>query len=339
MTQNLSVPQTDFTLLEALAISEIASRAVLESTRLGIFDVLADVSLAPSEVAAKFEFQEAKTEALLALLASLGLLATDAGAYRATPLAAEYLRHDSPFFMGKGMELNQRFIRSIATDFTGLLRGTADLRSDTDALWAVEDTLEGAEQFARIGPLQAAVAFLSGLPGFDRWRRMCDVGGNHGTFAMALLDKNPRLRADLVDLPEVAEAAADRIAARGYADRMTAFSCDLRKTSLESERYDLLFVSHVLYGFMDNLADVLSMFHAALTPGGWVVSHHMSPESRVPASIVQGREFMTRMAGYSTHAIGREFLENVLREVGFDNITVASAGHHQSSLLVAGQKA
>lgn len=338
MPQNLSVPQADFTPLEALAMSEIAHRAVMESMRLGLFDVLAKAPLTAHEVAVAFDFQKAKTAALLDLLTSLNLLAKDAKTYRVTPITLEYLRQSSPFFIGKGMELNERFIRSIAADFTGLLRGTADLRHATDSLWAVEDTLEGAEQFARIGPLQDAVAFITRLPGCERWQRLCDVGGNHGAFAMALLDTNPCLRADLADLPEVACAVTARLATSEYADRMTAFSCDLRTSSLAPEQYDLLFVSHVLYGFMDNLVEILSMFHAALTPKGWLVAHHMSPDSQAPALIVQGREFVTRMAGYATHAIKQEFLEKALREAGFDNFTTAQVGRYQNSQLVAAQK-
>ncbi len=339
MPQLMTVPQTDFTPLETLAMSEIAVRAALESTRLGIFDALAESPLSAHEVAGKFGFQEAKTAALLDLLVSVGLLARDSGGYTTTPTSSEYLCHASPFFVGKGMELTQRFLHSVAADFTSLLRGSSDLRSESDTLWAVDDTLDGTEQEARLGSLQDVVAFTAGLPGFAGMRRMCDVGGNHGAFSMALLDRNPQLRPELADLPEVAAAATPRIAARGYADRMSAFACDLRTDALEPARYDLLLASHVLYGFMDRLPGLLSMFHRALNSGGWFVSHHMSGEGQVPALVTQARELVTRMAGYATHVVAKEQLAGALREAGFDEIRTAPAGQRQEGLIVAARKA
>lgn len=338
MSQSIPVPKCDSSFLESLAMCEVANRAMTESMRLGLFDWLEADARSAREVAEHFGFQENTTEALLDLLAAHGLLVKDERGWRNADMASEFLRHDSPFFMGKSIELNLRFLRFVTRDFEALLRGESNVRKQTDDLWGVTDSMDGTEQFARVGPLRDVVEFIADLPGFDDMRLMCDLGGNHGAFSMALLDRQPLLRAELADLEEVAAAANERIAERGYAERMSAFACDLRATPLPVGKYDLLLASHVLYAFMDKLEGFLSALHTALKPGGWFVAHHMDPDSQESQLVLRGREFVTRMVGYPTHLISRERLTDALRLAGFSQVRMAPSGRPASSLILAARK-
>ena len=331
-------PTNDFGLLDDLMMQAVAWRAVMHSLRLGIFDVLDPEPVTAGRMAARLGFLPGPTEALLDLLAAHGLVARGPDGYRNTAVASEFLVEGSPFFQGKALELNDRFNASVDADFPGRLRGESSARGFTDDGWSTVDTMQGTAQYARLGSLQDTVDFAADLPGFMDMALMCDVGGNHGSFSMALLDRNPALRGEIADLPAVAAAAADRIACLGYAHRLRAFGCDLRSDALPEGRYDLVLASHVLYGFMDDLGAVLGKIQAALRPGGWFVAQHKDPYGGRSAQASMSLEFLTRMAGYATHFIPREVLEQGLLKAGFRDIRTRGAGRDNAGLIVAGRR-
>lgn len=335
---NNDKPSNDFGLLEGLMMQAVAWRAVLHSLRLGLFDALDLEPVTAGRLAERFGFLPGPAEALLELLAAHGLVVSGPDGYRNTPVASEYLVGDSPFFQGKALELNDRFNTSVDADFLGLLRGETSARGLTDDGWSTADTMQGTAQYARLGSLQDTVDFVADLPGFMDMRLTCDVGGNHGSFSMALLDRNPSLRGEIADLPSVAATANDRIAGLGYAHRLRAFGCDLRSDALSKDRYDLVLASHVLYGFMDDLGALLRKVHEALLPGGWFVAQHKDPDGGRSHQVSMSLEFLTRMAGYATHFIPREFLEEHLLKAGFRDIRARVAGPHDSGLIVAGRR-
>ncbi|MFW5735370.1 MAG: class I SAM-dependent methyltransferase [Oceanidesulfovibrio sp.] len=332
-------PSSDYNAIDDLMMHSLASHALILSTSIGLFDALESGPVPALDLALIFGFQEPQTEALLDLLAAHGLVQKLPEGYSNTCTASEYLVRDAPFFMGKAMELQAEFHRSITSQFQDLLRGHANSRQASDDSWATRCAMDGTEHYARLGVLQDTVEFVSALPGFSRMRTMCDIGGNHGAFSMALLDRNRELRAELVDLPHVAAECTRRIDECGYSDRMSAFGCDLRKDTLPVDAYDLALASHVLYAFMEELEQFLATVHAALRPGGWFVAQHMNPGGGVSERSRYGLQFVTRMAGYATHYIAREQLEGPLLNVGFHNIRTAPAGPGERGLIVAGQRA
>ncbi len=186
--------------------------------------------------------------------------------------------------------------------------------------------------------MQDTVDFAAALPNFQELSRMCDIGGNHGEFSMHLLDRNPGLSGVIVDLPHVVERTLERIDAKGYSQRLSARGLNLRESDLPVGAYDLILASHVLYAFLDNLEEFLAMIHRSLTPRGWFVAQHLAPDSRMPASYTTCVEFLTRMAGYRSHFIPRERLEQALTKAGFVNLRFAYSGPRQTGLIAAGQK-
>ena len=330
-------PDNDFEPLETLMMQALAWRSILNSLRLGLFDALDREPVPAGGLARLFGFQPAPTEALLELLAAHGLVVRGLEGYRNAPLASEYLASNSPFFLGKYLELNNRFNTPVDEEFQSLLRGESAPRQATDDGWSTEDTMRGIEQYSRTGVLQDTVDLVSGLSGFMDMRDMCDLGGNHGAYSMALLDRNPLLKGEIADLPAVVATANERIARMGYADRLRAFDCDLRSDDLPRERYDLILASHILYGFMDDLGAVVAKVHGALRPGGWFVAQHKDPDGRTPVQVSMALEFVTRMSGYATHFIPFEVLADALLGVGFRDVRSVDSGRG-TGLIVAARK-
>lgn len=335
----MNKPVSDLRPIENLIMRDMTFHSVLESVRMGLFNALEDKPASASQIAKRFGFQERPTEALLDLLTANGLLASGPGGYRNTPTSSEYLVSDSPFFQGKALELENRFSRSVIQDFRGLLRGESPARKQTDDDWGSADTMQGSLQHALRGALQDTVELIANLPEFQNLRTMCDIGGNHSEFSMALLERNPQLQGTIVDLPGVVEESGKRIAERGLAHRLKTVARDLRSEPLPKDNYDLILASHVLYAFMHDLPQMIGLIRDSLKSGGWFVSQHLDPDAPIPPEQKYCREFCTRMAGYATHFIGRDLLQDALESEGFTNIKTKPSGHDQGGLIMAAQKA
>ncbi|WP_027183209.1 methyltransferase domain-containing protein [Desulfovibrio inopinatus] len=332
-------PKTDFSFVETSMMQRVVFGAILESVRQNIFDTLDNGPLTAAQVAEMHDFQTNETEALLDILTGKGLLEQGPDGYSNTMTASEHLVSTSPFYQGKALELHARFNETVQHNLLRMLQGKSQIREDVDEGWGLEDNMIGTLQHAHMGALQDTIAFISRLPGLDQSGRICDIGGNHGEFSLSLLERYPAMKGDLLDLDHVAKAAEKRIADRGLSQRLSAIPFDLRKNHLRENHYDLILTSHILYAFINELEQFAHIFHAALKPGGWFVSHHLNPSGDLDKNYVIAVQFITRMAGYSTHFIEGSQLKNALNAAGFSNILSSPAGKRRSGLLIAAQKA
>lgn len=331
-------PTTDFSGIQTVMMNTLAFQAILECVRVKAFDVFEARTVSAAEFAEQQGFQLRQTEGLLDMLSAYGLLEKTERGYSNTRLSSEHLVTTSAQYQGRSLELHSRFNASMISDMSGFLKGRPDARRSCDDNWALRDTLEGTAAHARLGALQDTVDFAAALPGFPSMRSMCDIGGNHGEFSMSLLARNPDLRGVVADLPEVTRTANEYIAEKGFADRLRAVPCDLRKDALPEDEYDLVLTSHVLYAFMDDLASLFVGIRKSLAPGGWFVAQHMDPDGGDPLEYSSTVNFCATMAGYETHQIGRDRLERELVGAGFAGFRCAPAGLRGGGLIVAAQR-
>ncbi|NJB69153.1 2-polyprenyl-3-methyl-5-hydroxy-6-metoxy-1,4-benzoquinol methylase [Desulfobaculum xiamenense] len=335
----MNTPQSDFSPLSRLMSQEVIFHAVVQCVRLKLFDALSEQPATPEEIARKFGFQLGPTQALLELLAVNDLLTLGEHGYENTATAAEFLVSDSYFYQGAALEHNSRFTAAIKTQFIPLLKGEANpIAHAPDDAWSDTDTMRATLQHSRMGALQDTVKVISGLPNFTEMRFMADIGGNHGEYSMALIERNPQLHGVILDLPGVVEKANERIARHELTQSLKAQVLDLRSDTLPSDSYDLVIASHILYAFMDDLAGFARQVHDSLKPGGWFVSQHMNRHSDTALQEKASLEFVTRMSGYPTHFIAREQLESAFAVAGFADIRCAFSGPGAQGLIVAGQR-
>ena len=307
-------PVHAFEPVESLLFAGIASKGLLAALELGIFAQLEHGEMSLETLAAKTATRPDRLEPLLELLTARGLLAKGRG-YANCAVASEYLVPGKPLYQGQALALNASFMASLEQDLAGAL-GRDDKALDvSEACWSLDAVMDGTAAHARTGALQRVTRFVAELPGFAAMRTLCDVGGNHGEFSMALLHANPGLRAVILDLPHVAEASLERCRQRGYETRVATRAFDLRTDRPEPDTYDLILVSHVLYGVAGDLASALGRLATALRPGGWLVSHHFAPGGRA-ADVEACHELITRLAGYATHFLSRQRLEQALAGSG-----------------------
>ncbi len=118
-----------------------------------------------------------------------------------------------------------------------------------------------------VAPLLAQAVDLSGA------KRLLDVGGGTGIYCAALLQKHARLRAIVLDRPEVLKVAAEFAESHGVADRLECRAGDM----LSSEPLptaDVVLLSNVLHDWdVAECRRLIANCAKALPPLGRLLIH------------------------------------------------------------------
>jgi len=171
--------------------------------------------------------------------------------------------------------------------------------------------------------------------GIDRFRRLMDLGGGDGTFALAAARRSPALEVTVVDLPAVAERAQARFEAAGLGARGRALGADFRRDPLPGGA-DVATLVRVLHDHDDgDVRALLANLHAALAPGATVAV--AEPLAATPGAEPVGAYFALYLL-----AMGRGRPRNaaeiarLLGEAGFrDARAVATRMPLQTGLVLA----
>lgn len=164
-------------------------------------------------------------ECLLDHLVEVGVFAAGSGRYRPTDLGAQ-LAGDDPAGIKPLLDIRcaggraeLAFADLLETITTG---ASAYERRYGRGFWADLDT---DPALRRSFDAQMRWRFREQAPqiaerfGWGRFRRILDVGGGNGTLLEAILLAHPEVRGEVLDLAPSADAATERLAAAGLADR------------------------------------------------------------------------------------------------------------------------
>lgn len=261
----------------------------------------------------------------LGLLASIGLAERREGLWRDTAVSRTYLLPDSPFYWG-GLIKGIGEANPIHAQLLAALRPAAGV--DPSKGRPVEnwesgqldlERAHGIAAFMHAHSLPAAIAAArSGV--FDDVTSLMDVGAGSGCFAIAIARAVPSLRATIMELPAMCEAAMPYIAAGEVADRVTTTAVDMFREPWP-EGHDALFFSNIYHDWNEETCRRLSAkAFAALAPGGKIVLHEqlMNDDGAGPATTASFSMLMliaTRGKQYSL----AEFRE-ILGSAGFVDV-------------------
>ncbi|MDD1716204.1 MAG: acetylserotonin O-methyltransferase [Methanolinea sp.] len=239
--------------------------AVQSAVNLSLFDHLA-IPMASDELANMLGTGSAVTEALCSLLSSLGLLSLENGRYRNTPLADLYLVSSSPYHQSLYVGKTERHARDFWMNLPRILK-EGPVTYPTEEFFG-EMSLPAMAENALCGRLQRTVREIVRLPGFPAFRRMIDLGGGHGLYAIALARANPELMAWVFDLPYVTRLTERYISEYDAADRVFVMPGNFFINDF-GKGYDLVFSSSNPSG---KRIEMVPRISSALNPGGVFVN-------------------------------------------------------------------
>jgi SAM-dependent methyltransferase len=258
---------TPWTVPELLLLSGgyWATCALHAAVRLDVFSPLTDHPQTAAALAARLRTDPRGTRRLLETLAALGLVTREADNWSATPFAARHLARQSPDYLGHIIR-HHHLLMDGWSRLHEAVTGGAPVRersSHADDEQTRESFLMGMDNLAgQMGPRLAAEVDLSGR------RRLLDLGGGPGTYAIHFCRANAELTAVVCDLPTTRAFAERTIAAHGLSDRIAFAAADFNTEPLPGG-FDAAWLSHVLHGESPaGAAALLRKAAAALQPGG-----------------------------------------------------------------------
>lgn len=277
----LERPPTDptpiFELFRGSYATELLTVAV---AHLRVFERLAHGGKSAQALADELQLAPRASVVLFTALRAMQLLTADeAGRLTLSPLAWEHLLPNGPYFVGDYVGL--------AAEAPGVVRMAELLRSNgpkKDAETAFiyrEGTATAMEAEASARHLTLALAgraknvtpVLAEAVDASQAATLLDLGGGTGIYSIALVQKNPKLRAVVFDRPEVLKVAAEMAAEYGVADRIELAPGDMFADPLPTD-VDLVLLSNVLHDWdVPECRRLVERSAAALKKNGRVLIH------------------------------------------------------------------
>ena len=233
--------------------------------KLDIFTCLADSAMTTAELARQLTADERGLEMLLHALTALELLHKEAGRFRATTFSATYLSKKSASYMGHIIMHHHHLVEGWSRLDEAVIQGepVRQSLSHEAAERERESFLMGMFNLASLNaPRIAAALELGGH------RRMLDLAGGPGSYAIHFCLHNPDLTAVVYDLPTTRPFAEQTIRHFGLSERITFQAGDVLTGQLDSG-YDLVWISHLLHSESPaDSAAIVAKAAASLADGG-----------------------------------------------------------------------
>lgn len=205
---------------------------------------------------------------LLNALTAMGFLEKRGEEYGAALSAAEYLSSSSPNYLGHIISHHYHLMAGWSRLAEAVRKG-APVRERSSHVFGEKER----ESF-EMGMFDLAMLLAPRIVlriDLSCRRRLLDLGGGPGTYAIQFCLQNPGLEAVVCDLPTTRPFAEATIARFGLADRVVFQEGDFITQEIAG-RYDVAWLSHILHGEgREGCAVVLERAMAALEPGGLIL--------------------------------------------------------------------
>ena len=266
----------DYLCVEPYMADIAGARALSSAFELGLVDAL----LARSQAAA--DLQRLNLDArglglLLDMLRANAVVQEEGGTWRLRDAFQAALRYRD--LLVQKLE----FAHRVAPDFTGLFSTLLarpqqffeqarlfELFSYQRCYESTPENIAATERWMRITTALTRYEAAACLAhhDFSQYKRMLDVGGNSGEFALQACRLHAQLQATVHDLPVVCEIGARHVKSEPEGGRIGFAPVNRESTALPMG-HDLISFKSMLHDWPDaQMEDFLARAHAALEPGG-----------------------------------------------------------------------
>ena len=312
------------------ARSFMQSRVILTAAELDLFTHLEQKPSSADEIADRLGLERKALTRLLDCLVVYGFLKKDEGRYHNTENGA-VLSADHPETV-RPMVLHMDHLWTTWSQLTEMVRKGKDLQTKPGIKF------DEKSMKAFIGAMHIAAKDLSfeiaEAYNLDPFNKLLDIGGASGTYSIAFLRKNSKMRAVIFDLMEVIPLAKERLEEEGLIDRVEFVGGDFYKDELPTG-CDLALLSAIIHqNSIEENGDLFLKIHRALEPGGVIlIRDHIMDESRTnpPAGAIFALNMLVNTRGGDTYT----FLEvkEALEKAGFKDIRLLRTGEKMDCLV------
>ena len=257
------VPTPLLETFEAMAMA----RAIMAGVSLGIFEALAEKPDDADRLARRLQLDPQGTDILLVALHATGYVEERGGMYRNSPAVEKYLLADSPqtlraFVADFNRDMWDEFSRIDEAVRTGETSGLHQ-RDPDDPYW--ERYMRGLFDLARLAGDDVARMIPARNP-----KRMLDLAGGHGGYAIAMCRRHRELTVTIAELEGAARVGREIVREQGMADRIEYVVGDMFSSDLGRD-YDVATAFQILHHFDEDVnVELLTRAREALRDGGTI---------------------------------------------------------------------
>lgn len=268
---NMKVPRS-VKVIDDIAAGYKAYRVLKTATEKGLFDWLDENGgSTDDEIAVAMKINGMFIRSFLQSLVDMGMLTNENELYANTSVAANFLVTTKPGYQGDWLKAvsgkNSKWEKLNAT-FKVDGPGSDDFYARPD-----KESMEAQAERSLRGELQAVTKTIEAWEGFPRSKRVLDISGGQGLYAIALCQSNPGLKAVVFDKPEVLSFTSGYISRYSMEDQVSALGGDIMMDDPGNE-FDIVIISHILYKFRRDLPAVFKKVSKCMNTGGLIVANH-----------------------------------------------------------------
>ena len=242
------------------------------ATEFDIFTLISKGKVTAKEISHSIHTNERATEMLLNALVSLELLTKQANCYQNAPISNLHLIKGKPHYLGDFIHHAQNIMENWTmlreTIETGKAVSLKDLPEEVD-LHDLRDFITAMHNIASVKADE-----LCSKIDIKGARRLLDLAGGPGTYAIACAKANPQLHAVVFDLGHTIKLTQEFIRAAGLEERVTTQAGNCLEDSFGKSVYDVILVSNLLHIYNPaNNTKILKKCRNALKDEGQVIIH------------------------------------------------------------------
>jgi SAM-dependent methyltransferase len=314
--QKMPSPELIFNLMNAFAQSDVLKGAL----ELEFFTAIAEGNSTVDALAKRCNASPRGIRILADYLTVTGLLTKSESHYSLTPDSATFLDKNKPTYLGTAVRFMMApDIRKGFEDIAGTVRkgGTVTPQegtvSEENPIWV---------EFAKgmvplMMPPAMAITEIIGATQATKCK-VLDIAAGHGIFGIMIATRNPNAEVVALDWPAVLNVAAENAAKFGVANRWRKLPGDANKIDYGSG-YDIVLMTNFLHHFdVPTCEKILKKAHAALNPGGRVVTLEFVPNDDRVSPPTPAKFSMVMLAGTpSGDAYTFKELDKMFKNSGF----------------------
>ena len=303
------------------------------AVKLDIFTVVGNRRLSADEIAGLIEVEPRAVAMLLNALVAMELLEKKNDRFTGTPPGRTFLSKESEHYIGYMIMHHHHLVQSwskldVAVKTGKPVRGDISFGDEERR----ESFLMGMFNIAMgTAPTVAETVDLSGK------KKLLDLGGGPGTYAIHFCMANPKLEATLFDLPTTRPFAEKTVGRFNLSDRI-GFKAGSYLTDEIPGTFDAAWLSHILHGEgPEECFEIIRKTASVLEPGGLIIIHDFILENSMDGPLFPALFSLNMLLGtQSGQAYSQAQLEEMLKKNGARNIKrLPFQGPNESGILTA----
>ncbi len=302
--------------------------------KLDVFTAIDNGCQKPDDLADELQADREALFRLLNALSALGFLNKNKDVYENTEEAALFLSRNSDSYKGHMIMHHHHLVESWSRLDKAVMTGEpVRTRPSLEDETVRESFLMGMFNNAMIyAPEIAEIIDLAGK------KRLLDLGGGPGTYAVHFCKKYPDLQAVVYDLPTTRPYAEKVIGRFGLSDRIEFMAGDYTSEELKGG-YDAVWLSHILHGESPQTCErLVEKAVSVLNPGGLIVIHEFILDDTLDHPVFPALFSLNMLLGTSGgKAYSESELTRMLSGAGAKNIRRLPYRSPTDSGLISGE--